>query len=216
MNIYHDIAPINSTLRLIITYRYVAFILAAGVLWIDRYYHYELNLFFVYTMVMILLGSIYKNNAVLLLQSGLVALTRYVLDPSTFDIFLSFWFTFFIFGFTTSLMISNYINQNKSNIELTKTLVKLLDSRDPYTATHSENVANYSKEIAKQMKLSKKKQNTIYMGGLLHDIGKIVIPESIVNKPDKLTEEEFDIIKQHPIIGYNAMKHIQPYQDNGH
>ncbi len=71
-------------------------------------------------------------------------------------------------------------------------LAKSLDTRDPYTAYHSENVANYALMIAKEMKLSKTVCHNIYVGGLLHDIGKIGLPETILSKPSKLTDGEFE------------------------
>ncbi|MEH7010211.1 HD domain-containing phosphohydrolase [Neobacillus niacini] len=87
-------------------------------------------------------------------------------------------------------------------------MANTLDSKDPYTANHSENVARYSLMIAEEMELSKKQKEDIYIGGLLHDIGKIGVPESILFKQSSLTEEEFEKIKMHPVIGYNILKHI--------
>nr|WP_274652976.1 HD-GYP domain-containing protein [Paenibacillus humicola] len=58
-------------------------------------------------------------------------------------------------------------------------------------------------------------RESIYIGGLLHDIGKIGISESVLLKPSKLTESEFDIIKQHPVIGYEIIKHIPQFKKNG-
>jgi len=103
----------------------------------------------------------------------------------------------------------------EGQLELTKALANAIDSRDTYTAHHSENVAKYSLEIAKKMKLSKDSCSIIHIGGLLHDIGKIGIPEHILNKPGKLTDEEFDIIKTHPTIGYDIIKHVTSFKQKG-
>jgi putative two-component system response regulator len=67
-------------------------------------------------------------------------------------------------------------------------------------------VASYAKEIARRMGKSEQEQDTAYYIGLLHDIGKIGIPDSIINKPDKLTIEEYELIKDHPEIGADILK----------
>nr|WP_263324302.1 HD-GYP domain-containing protein [Neobacillus sp. Marseille-Q6967] len=103
----------------------------------------------------------------------------------------------------------------EDNIALIKALANALDSRDTYTLHHSENVTRYAVEIAKKMNLSKDMCNAIRIGGLLHDIGKIGIPENILNKPDRLTDDEYSIIKLHPTIGYEMIKRITTFTDNG-
>lgn len=81
------------------------------------------------------------------------------------------------------------------------TLAKTIDAKDKYTNGHSERVAAYSREIAKRMGMSEQEQQEIYHMGLLHDVGKIGISDAIINKPGKLTEEEYQMIKKHPEIG---------------
>lgn len=81
------------------------------------------------------------------------------------------------------------------------TLAKTIDAKDTYTNGHSERVAEYSREIAKRMGMSKQEQQEIYHMGLLHDIGKIGISDAIINKTGKLTDEEFQMIMTHPEIG---------------
>jgi len=81
------------------------------------------------------------------------------------------------------------------------TLAKTIDAKDTYTNGHSERVAQYSKEIARRMGMSEQEQQEIYHMGLLHDIGKIGISDTIINKKEKLTDEEFEIIRMHPEIG---------------
>ena len=70
-------------------------------------------------------------------------------------------------------------------------------------------VAQYSKMIAEKMGLAKEEQQNIYYTGLLHDIGKIAIPLEIINKPTKLTDEEYDVIKTHPLRGYEILSEIE-------
>jgi putative nucleotidyltransferase with HDIG domain len=78
-------------------------------------------------------------------------------------------------------------------------LAVILDARDPYTKRHSENVTRYSVAIAKEMGFSSAQIETIRRAGLLHDIGKIGIRDDILLKPGKLTQEEFEQIKTHPV-----------------
>jgi HD-GYP domain-containing protein (c-di-GMP phosphodiesterase class II) len=70
-------------------------------------------------------------------------------------------------------------------------------------------VAEYAREIARRYGYSKKHQNDIYMMGLLHDVGKIGVPDEIINKPSKLSDEEFELIKKHPVTGSEILERIQ-------
>lgn len=94
-----------------------------------------------------------------------------------------------------------------------KTLANTIDAKDKYTNGHSVRVAVYSKEIAKRCGKSKKEQKDIYHMGLLHDIGKIGVPDTIINKRDRLTDEEYEAIRQHPEIGSDILKTIQQIPD---
>lgn len=92
--------------------------------------------------------------------------------------------------------------------QIVLTLAKTIDAKDKYTNGHSERVAAYSKEIAKRMGMSEKEQWEIFYMGLLHDIGKIGISDAIINKTEKLSEEEYQLIKKHPIIGEEILNNI--------
>lgn len=83
-----------------------------------------------------------------------------------------------------------------------------VDAKDRYTSGHSKRVAEYSRRIAERMGKSKEEQDEIYRAGLLHDVGKIRIPEEIINKPGRLTDEEFNTIKLHPVTGYHILRGI--------
>lgn len=91
-----------------------------------------------------------------------------------------------------------------------RAVINAIDAKDQYTCGHSDRVAEFSKAIARQMGLDAEECERIYLTGLLHDVGKIGVPDSILSKPDKLTDEEFEIIKKHPEIGYNILKHLKP------
>lgn len=87
-------------------------------------------------------------------------------------------------------------------------LTQVIEAKDPYTRGHCLRVGDYSIAIGKELGFSKEELDNLYLGALFHDIGKIGIPGIILNKPGKLTEDEFDIIKKHPVIGENILKHI--------
>lgn len=89
-----------------------------------------------------------------------------------------------------------------------KSIAFALDAKDPYTHGHSMRVTLYSLALAKALKLPDDLLEEIETTGLLHDIGKIAIPEKILLKPGKLTEEEYEIIKTHPELGENLVKGI--------
>lgn len=99
-------------------------------------------------------------------------------------------------------------NSEKLLIELTQALATTIDAKDKYTSGHSRRVAEYSKMLAQALGKDEKAQQEIYLFALLHDIGKIGIPDDIINKRDKLTEEEYAEIKRHPKIGYEILKSI--------
>lgn len=92
-------------------------------------------------------------------------------------------------------------------------LSEAVDAKDRYTSGHSRRVAEYSRVIAKRMGKSMLEQEMIYRAGLLHDVGKIRIPIDIINKPGKLTDEEYDLIKIHPVTGYHILKDISEHYD---
>lgn len=90
------------------------------------------------------------------------------------------------------------------------TLAAALDARDAYTAGHSERVAHYAVQIGRRAGFSDDELLLLKKTGLLHDIGKIAVPDSILLKDGRLTEDEFDVIKQHPERGEDILKQIQP------
>lgn len=99
-------------------------------------------------------------------------------------------------------------NSEKLLLELTQALATTIDAKDKYTSGHSRRVAEYSKMLAAALGKDEKEQQEVYLFALLHDIGKIGIPDWIINKQDKLTEEEYAEIKKHPQIGYEILKNI--------
>lgn len=94
-------------------------------------------------------------------------------------------------------------------IHVVHSLADAIDAKDTYTNGHSGRVAMYSREIAKRYGYSEKAQSDIYMMGLLHDVGKIGVPDAVINKPTKLTDEEYEMIKSHPVMGARILKNIK-------
>jgi HD-GYP domain-containing protein (c-di-GMP phosphodiesterase class II) len=90
-----------------------------------------------------------------------------------------------------------------------RALAAAVDEKDPYTRGHSDRVTKYSMIIARALDLDEKTVETISISALLHDVGKIGIDDKILKKPGFLTPEEFEIMKQHPVKGFNIMKTIE-------
>ena len=100
--------------------------------------------------------------------------------------------------------------ENESlSLRVVQTLAEAIDAKDTYTNGHSGRVARYAREIARRWGYGGKQQDEIYMMGLLHDVGKIGVPDAVINKPSKLTDEEYAQIKIHPILGDRILKNIR-------
>lgn len=94
---------------------------------------------------------------------------------------------------------------------LLELIATTLDAKDNYTAGHSERVTKYSLIIADALNLSDKEKENLKIAGLLHDIGKIGVSERILNKPGKLTQEEYDEVKKHPTIGVEILSKVHDF-----
>jgi len=103
---------------------------------------------------------------------------------------------------------SEQINSKNHLEEIAKSLAGAIDAKDPYTKGHSTSVSRYSEALARACNLPETEVERISLGALLHDVGKIGIPENVLKKPDKLSDDEWNIMKQHPVIG--AEKVLQP------
>ena len=101
--------------------------------------------------------------------------------------------------------------------ETTEALANAIDAKDKYTSGHSIRVALYSRQIAREAHLPNQTCDQVYFAALLHDVGKIGVPLEIINKVGKLTDEEYEEIKKHPVLGYQILSSIQqaPYLAEG-
>ncbi len=97
----------------------------------------------------------------------------------------------------------------KSMISFIQTLSHTIEARDPYTAGHQKRVSNIARCIAQHLNLSQDQIESIRMAALIHDLGKIFVPADILNKPGKLKNNEFNLIKDHPKLGYDILKDIE-------
>lgn len=93
-------------------------------------------------------------------------------------------------------------------VESIETFTGFIDAKDPYTNGHSQRVAQYTKLLVEALGYSEEDINRIYYIALLHDCGKIGIPDSILCKPERLNDEEYAVIKKHPILGADVLKNF--------
>lgn len=92
-------------------------------------------------------------------------------------------------------------------------MVDMIESRDSYTGGHSQRVATYCKAIAQEMNLSDEECQLIYRAGMLHDVGKVTTPDTILLKPGQLTTSEYYLIQHHVTASYQLLSHIPMYKD---
>lgn len=93
--------------------------------------------------------------------------------------------------------------------DLVETVSRAVGSRDPYTADHERRVAILARDVGRKMGLPEDVVEGLYIGGLLHDIGKISVPESILSKPGELSKEEWALVRTHPVRGYEILKNTK-------
>ena len=101
-----------------------------------------------------------------------------------------------------------YLDSQNAQSRLITAFIHSLEAKDRYTQGHSARVADYCVEIAQQMQFPPGKLRLLRQGALLHDIGKIGVADTILNKPGKLTNEEFEAIHQHPLIGVTILSDV--------
>ena len=130
----------------------------------------------------------------------------------TIEIIYLFWMVSFIGFLVTKMNLKSYQEKQKNDVRLVlqsmNTFINFIDAKDPYTRGHSKRVAMYAAEIAKRKNLSEEEIQNIYYAGLLHDAGKISVPDAVLNKPGTLTEEERKLIQNHTTAGGKMLKQM--------
>jgi putative nucleotidyltransferase with HDIG domain len=200
-----------------IYFRYGFFIFLSLILFLSIVFPQNDNFFMFYIVSVIFLGIGYYNKPVFLFTFTVlvVSLRFYFVPKAEESVFFIYLFIYFLVTFISAGTMLYIQKVKKDSLNLTKSLINALDSRDTYTSDHSDNVSRYAVKISEKMNLSKDLCNVIRTGGLLHDIGKIGIPEHILTKPGKLTPEEYMVIKTHPVIGYTILNHVDAFKKNG-
>jgi len=145
-----------------------------------------------------------------LFHDARVTLGRNIAICSLISILIIVFYSFTLMKIRQSMQleIESNCKIESMNKNIIRALARTIDAKDRYTNGHSLRVAEYALEIAKRMGKTPEEQERIYCAGLLHDVGKIRIPEEVINKADKLTDEEFEQIKIHPVTGYHILKDI--------
>ncbi len=120
----------------------------------------------------------------------------------------------FIWAFYVIIKNLSATNEIKElSVEIMEALAHTIDAKDEYTKGHSVRVARYSKMLAEKMGMTKDECEDVYYMGLLHDLGKIGVPNEIINSPTKLTDEQYDVIKTHPVLGFDILSEIKSRPD---
>jgi HD-GYP domain-containing protein (c-di-GMP phosphodiesterase class II) len=112
-----------------------------------------------------------------------------------------------------SAVITNtdlYNDLERFIVDMVKSLVQAIEAKDTYTRGHSERVGHYSMLLAEDMALDHDQKTNLQWAAMLHDVGKIGVAETILNKPGPLTEDEYEKVKNHPAVGYAILKPLAP------
>ncbi|MGE0608652.1 MAG: HD-GYP domain-containing protein [Pirellulales bacterium] len=109
--------------------------------------------------------------------------------------------------------VSLFREKERLFVGVIRALINAIDAKDSYTCGHSDRVALVAKRIAEQMGVPPAECERYYLAGLLHDIGKIGVPDRVLQKPGSLTAEEFSHIKQHPQIGHSILSQVEQLAD---
>lgn len=119
----------------------------------------------------------------------------------------------FIPLFMVRYMFKLYIDLKQSYYDTINVLMKALDAKDKYTAGHSQSVERIAALLSRELGLSESHIERIRIAALLHDIGKIGVKEEVLNKPGKLTDEEMNLIREHPVKGYEILSEVPSLKD---
>lgn len=109
----------------------------------------------------------------------------------------------------TKQLAEKHQELRRAYVQTIRALAEAVDAKDAYTRGHSERVGVYASKLAREMNFPKEFIERVYIAGLLHDVGKIGVPDRIITKPDRLTDEEYEEIKKHPEIGAKILEPVE-------
>jgi len=148
----------------------------------------------------------------------LIGLTPNVIAAMPMGLLMGFGFSddsyiWFVFILLFPLLLARYawklyLASESARANLNKAFINTIEAKDKYTQGHSARVAEYSVQIAQEIKLKKHQVDLIRQGAVLHDIGKIGIADSVLNKPGKLDPDEWEMIQRHPLIGVKVLEEV--------
>ena len=170
---------------------------------------------------LILFSIIQKESFLKLLKGNLWVITNlFAIAPLGIIIAITYrnfgWFGFLLFFLPLLLArysFTLYLNMHKVYFDTIQALSNTIDAKDPYTKGHSQRVAHYSQTIARQLGFAPSRLTNLRTAAILHDVGKIGISDSILNKPGSLTDLEYQIIQGHPQIGTSILKEVDSLKD---
>ncbi len=110
-------------------------------------------------------------------------------------------------------VLDSQLTVNRSFLHFLENMTQAIDARDPHTAGHSRRVGEYASAIAQAMRLPAAEIESVRVGALLHDIGKIGVPEAILQKSERLTPAEEELVRQHPAIGRRIVERVGGFDD---
>ncbi len=111
------------------------------------------------------------------------------------------------------LTLRGYTKLRRETQRTLEAIVRMLHEHDPYTAEHSEEVADLAEKIAREMELPEDQIEVIRTAARVHDIGKVAIPDSILNKPGPLDDSDWKLVKQHTLVGFDLLKNLEMYSE---
>jgi len=205
------------------------YIRISGNLWnISEINYLAIILFVVVYMVLdtgiisVLVSLLYNKNFLYTFLSNFKLAFLNIVSMAPFGIILSIVFnTYSYIGVIFAMFpivlarytFSLYLVSKSQYVQTVDALMIAMEARDKYTQGHSKRVSEIVEMIAKELKFSQGRIEELRVASLLHDVGKIGIEDSILNKQGKLTYDEYEMIKQHPVIGYNILKDINSMKE---
>ena len=115
--------------------------------------------------------------------------------------------------FSNALRTKRATDSLEDSTAVITSLASAIEGRDAYTHGHVERVAAYAVQIGKRVGVDADGLAILRIGGIVHDIGKVLVPDAILNKPGKLTDVEFELVKRHPVVGYDILQPLRTFRD---